>query len=58
MSVAENVLSAGDISTFNMEHGFAEAVVRGFRSGYLSDQDYHHLTQCENLDGKCLMVGV
>lgn len=56
MSVAENVASAGDITTFNIEHGFPEAVVRGFRSGFLTDADYHHLTQCENLDGKLLQV--
>ena len=36
--------------TFNMAHGFTEALVRGFRSGFLSDADYHHLSQCETLD--------
>jgi V-type H+-transporting ATPase subunit d len=24
--------------------------VRGMRSSFLNDQDYHHLTQCESLD--------
>jgi V-type H+-transporting ATPase subunit d len=51
MSIATNVPEAGGITTFNIEHGFAEAVVRGFRSGFLTDYDYHHLTQCETLDG-------
>lgn len=51
MSVATGVKEAGGITTFNIEHGFAEAVVRGFRSGFLTDYDYHHLSQCETLDG-------
>lgn len=59
MSVATDVKEAGGIGTFNIEHGFAEAVVRGFRSGFLTDYDYHHLTQCETLDGTLLgMVSV
>lgn len=40
----------GDMPTFNMQHGYCEAVVRGMRSGFLSDVDYHHITQCENLE--------
>lgn len=40
----------GGITTFNMLHGFAEAIVRGFRTGFLNDSDYHHLTQCETLE--------
>ena len=32
------------------QHGFAEALVRGFRTGFLGDADYHHLTQCETLE--------
>ena len=54
MSVASGVKEAGGIATFNIEHGFPEAVVRGFRSGFLTDYDYHHLTQCETLDGALL----
>jgi len=41
---------AGDLSTFNILHGFPEALVRGMRSSFLKDSDYHHLTQCETLD--------
>mmetsp|Transcript_40477 Transcript_40477/g.66216 ORF Transcript_40477/g.66216 Transcript_40477/m.66216 type:complete len:391 (+) Transcript_40477:47-1219(+) len=41
---------SGGIATFNIQHGFVEAVVRGYRSGMLGDEDYHHLTQCENLE--------
>lgn len=40
----------GDLSTFNILHGFPEALVRGMRSSFLKDADYHHLTQCETLD--------
>lgn len=38
------------MASFNIQHGFAEALVRGMRSSFLLDQDYHHLTQCETLD--------
>ena len=40
----------GSQSTFNILHGFPEALVRGMRSSFLADADYHHLTQCETLD--------
>jgi V-type H+-transporting ATPase subunit d len=40
----------GDLTTFNIAHGFPEALVRGMRSSFLTDADYHHLTQCETLD--------
>lgn len=43
-------VSLGGMATFNILHGFPEALVRGFRSGFLSDSDYHHLTQCESLE--------
>ncbi|KAJ1446082.1 V0 complex, c/d subunit of ATPase [Pelagophyceae sp. CCMP2097] len=34
----------------NRDFGFTEALLRGFRTGFLSDADYHHLTQCESLE--------
>eukprot|EP00984_Skeletonema_dohrnii_P021518 scaffold10775_cov119-Skeletonema_dohrnii-CCMP3373.AAC.3 len=40
----------GNLATFNILHGFPEALVRGMRSSFLADADYHHLTQCETLD--------
>lgn len=45
------VLSAGGIATFNIQHGYVEGLVRGYRSGILDDVDYHHLTQCESIEG-------
>ena len=50
MSTPKPKEGTGDIATFNIHHGFAEALVRGMRSSFLQDQDYHHLTQCETLD--------
>ena len=47
-------MSHGDLTTFNIHHGFAEAIVRGFRSGFLSDVEYHHLAECATLDGACV----
>ena len=40
----------GDLTTFNIHHAFPEALVRGMRSSFLRDPEYHHLTQCESLD--------
>lgn len=42
--------TTGDLTTFNVFHGFPEALVRGMRSSFLTDADYHHLTQCETVD--------
>ncbi|TDH67008.1 hypothetical protein CCR75_006323 [Bremia lactucae] len=44
------VAAVGNIATFNIQHGYVEGLVRGFRSGFLDDVDYHHLTQCESLE--------
>ncbi|KAI2507467.1 Vacuolar ATPase [Fragilaria crotonensis] len=38
------------MTTFNILHGFVEALVRGMRNSFLADSDYHHLTQCESLE--------
>jgi len=38
------------MAIFNIHHGFVEALVRGMRSSFLADADYHHITQCENLE--------
>lgn len=40
----------GNMTDFNIHHGFTEALVRGMRSSFLKDSDYHHLTQCEALE--------
>jgi len=40
----------GGMQEFNILHGFSEALVRGMRSSFLKDADYHHLTQCETLE--------
>lgn len=40
----------GGMATFNIHHAYPEALVRGMRSSFMKDSDYHHLTQCETLD--------
>lgn len=42
--------SIGGLSSFNMEHGLLEAIVRGFRSGFMKANEYRQLSQCENLE--------
>lgn len=34
---------------FNVDHGFVEAVVRGYRNGLLTQSQYTNLTQCDTL---------
>jgi V-type H+-transporting ATPase subunit d len=41
----------GGIFTFNINDGFLEGVVRGFKLGLLTQADYSNLIQCETLDG-------
>ena len=36
---------------FNVSDGFAEAVVRGYRSAFLSTEDYRRLGASDNLEG-------
>ena len=36
--------------SFNIQDGYLEGIVRGYRSGLLSPADYNNLCQCENLD--------
>lgn len=37
---------------FNVDNGYLEGLVRGFRSGILSRGDYLNLVQCETVEGK------
>ena len=39
-----------NLCVHNRDFGMTEALVRGFRTGFLKDSDYHHLTQCETLE--------
>lgn len=38
---------------FNVNNGYLEGLVRGFRSGILSRPDYLNLVQCETVEGEC-----
>ena len=40
--------------SFNIDHGYLEGIVRGFKSGILKQTDYLNLVQCETLEGKCI----
>mmetsp|Transcript_21436 Transcript_21436/g.67305 ORF Transcript_21436/g.67305 Transcript_21436/m.67305 type:complete len:382 (+) Transcript_21436:99-1244(+) len=39
-----------NLCVHNRDFGFTEALCRGFRTGFLTDADYHHLTQAETLE--------
>eukprot|EP00762_Andalucia_godoyi_P001002 ANDGO_01974.mRNA.1 V-type proton ATPase subunit d len=36
--------------SFNVDDGFTEAIVRGYKKGLLSSADYQNLTQCDTLE--------
>eukprot|EP00871_Galdieria_phlegrea_P006035 jgi/Galph1/919/GphlegSOOS_G5653.1 len=40
----------GDLVGFNVDDGYVEALVRGYKKSLLSAVDYVNLTQCENLE--------
>mmetsp|Transcript_2801 Transcript_2801/g.3988 ORF Transcript_2801/g.3988 Transcript_2801/m.3988 type:complete len:347 (+) Transcript_2801:667-1707(+) len=44
--------------TFNLDDGFTEAVVRGYRSGILSQGDYSNLGQCDGLEDMRMHLAV
>lgn len=37
---------------FNVNNGYIEGIVRGYRNGLLTGQNYSNLTQCETIDGE------
>jgi len=39
-----------ELSFFNVNHGFLEALIRGLRSGFLAPEDYRRLQTAENLE--------
>jgi V-type H+-transporting ATPase subunit d len=41
---------------FNMDDGYFEGLVRGFRAGILKQGDYMNLCQCETLDGSIVSL--
>jgi len=43
--------------TFNIDDGYLEGLLRGFRAGLLTTADYANLTQCENLEDMKLHLG-
>ena len=38
--------------TFNLDNGYLEGLVRGFKGGILKQTDYLNLVQCETLEGE------
>lgn len=40
-----------DSLNFNLNFGYLEGLVRGFKAGILKQNDYMNLIQCETLEG-------
>jgi V-type H+-transporting ATPase subunit d len=47
----------GGLASFNVDYGYIEAIVRGFRSGFIKSFEYRQLSQCETLDDVKLSLG-
>ena len=45
------------LTTFNSEYGYLEAMLRGFRSGFLREYEYRQLCQCTTLEDVKLSFG-
>ena len=43
---------------FNIDNGYLEGLVRGFKSGILKQSDYLNLVQCETLEGEMRLTDV
>ncbi len=41
----------GGMGSFNNKDGLAEALVRGYKSGFLKDDEYGHLARCDTMEG-------
>jgi V-type H+-transporting ATPase subunit d len=39
-----------ELSLFNVQHGFTESLVRGLRSGFLTQEDYRRISACDTLE--------
>lgn len=39
---------------FNVNNGYIEGIVRGYRNGLLTNSNYSNMTQCETIDGSSL----
>lgn len=47
----------GGLLTFNIEFGYLEAILRGFRSGFINELQYRQLCQCETLEDAKMTLG-
>lgn len=56
-SFVTSLAGSGSLMSFNVEHGYLEAIVRGFRSGFLREFEYRQLCQCESLEDFKLCFG-
>ncbi len=49
-------IGASSSLSFNVDAGYLEGLVRGFKAGILRQTDYLNLIQCETLDGIFAMI--
>lgn len=50
MSYERSIPTPGSFFTFNINDGYLEGLLRGYRSGVLTTSEYNNLVQCETLE--------
>lgn len=53
LAAFQDASPAATMMTANVDGGYLEALLRGYRAGILTSTDYANLTQCESIDGAC-----
>jgi hypothetical protein len=57
MNAIRDARPVGGLTTFNIEFGYVEALLRGLRSGFLKANEYRALCQCESFEDVKLTLG-
>lgn len=58
ISILDCSFTMKDDLFFNLSHGYAEGLCRGFKGGILKAAEYQNLVQCETLEGKIILWNI
>lgn len=50
LSSISTTLTPGGMTSFNNNDGMLEALLRGYKSGFLTDEEYGHLSRCDTME--------
>jgi hypothetical protein len=49
-------MSVGGLTTYGINDGFLDGMIRGFKAGILGGSDYANLQQCDTLEGEAALT--